>query len=66
LTTIKVCNSHSAIDPIYKPFCLFLSRSEIGVLLTGVGLLFLLFGMMLFFDRALLAIGDVRVSLFLF
>jgi hypothetical protein len=36
--------------------------AEIGVLLVGVGVLFLLFGMMLFFDRALLAIGNVRIG----
>ena len=36
---------------------------EIGIGVTGFGLLFLFLGMMLFFDRGLLAIGNV--SLFL-
>ncbi len=32
---------------------------EIGVLSTGFGLFFTLFGVLLFFDRGLLAIGNV-------
>ena len=34
-------------------------NQKIGVLLTGLGSLFLLFGVLLFFDRALLAMGNV-------
>jgi hypothetical protein len=36
------------------------THTEIGVLLSGVGALFIMFGVMLFFDRALLALGNVR------
>ena len=35
-------------------------RTEIGIGLTGAGLLFMLLGMMMFFDKGLLAMGNVR------
>jgi hypothetical protein len=34
--------------------------TEIGVALTGLGALFLFLGMLFFFDRGLLAMGNVR------
>ena len=36
---------------------------EIGVALTTFGGLFMLLGVMLFFDGALLALGNVRITL---
>jgi hypothetical protein len=36
---------------------------EIGVLLTGIGLFFTCLGVLLFFDRGLLAIGNVLYNL---
>jgi hypothetical protein len=37
--------------------------TEIGVGLTSFGALFMMLGIMLFFDGALLALGNVRTSL---
>jgi hypothetical protein len=37
--------------------------AEIGVALSGLGFLFLFLGMLFFFDRGLLAMGNVRVYL---
>lgn len=37
-------------------------RTEIGVALTGLGALFLFLGMLFFFDRGLLAMGNVRFN----
>jgi hypothetical protein len=37
------------------------SSAEIGIGLTCAGLLFLLFGVLLFFDKGLLAMGNVRL-----
>ena len=34
--------------------------TEIGIGLTGAGLLFMVLGMMMFFDKGLLAMGNVR------
>jgi hypothetical protein len=38
-----------------------IGRAEIGVGLTGLGFLFILLGVLFFFDRGLLAMGNVRL-----
>jgi hypothetical protein len=40
----------------------FTGFAEIGVFLTGFGLFFSLLGVILFFDRGFLAIGNVRIA----
>lgn len=42
--------------PCARPY----SFTEIGVALTGLGFLFLFIGVLFFFDRGLLAMGNVR------
>ena len=37
-------------------------RAEIGIGLTGAGLLFMMLGVVMFFDKGLLAMGNVRLS----
>ena len=46
-------------QPPGDPKCLA-SCTEIGIGLTGAGLLFMVLGMMMFFDKGLLAMGNVR------
>lgn len=41
---------------------IYFGSTEIGMGLTGFGVFFLFFGMVLFFDKALLAIGNVSYS----
>jgi hypothetical protein len=41
---------------------LVVSLVEIGIMVTGLGLFFLVFGTIMFLDRALLAFGNVCVA----
>ena len=41
---------------------MFVLLTEIGVALTTFGALFMLLGVMMFFDGSLLALGNVRAS----
>jgi len=43
-----------------RPHVRLASCTEIGIGLTGAGLLFMVLGMMMFFDKGLLAMGNVR------
>ena len=45
---------------VYKEICLCFT--EIGVGLAGFGISFLFLGIILFFDRGLLAIGNVSIT----
>ena len=52
----RVCAAPHA-DPSVRPPSFL---SEIGVGLTGFGILFTVLGVMMFFDKGLLAMGNVR------
>ena len=47
-------------QPPGDPTCRLTPCTEIGIGLTGAGLLFMVLGMMMFFDKGLLAMGNVR------
>ena len=51
------------IVPAVRPTRLCSARAEIGVVLTGLGFVFSLLGIMFFFDRGLIALGNVRPCL---
>ena len=46
--------------PAVRPTALCCACAEIGVVLTGLGFVFSFLGIMFFFDRGLIALGNVR------
>jgi hypothetical protein len=57
-------NDNRSKQPIFYSLFLKSNIVEIGIGLTLFGSIFLIMGVMLFFDKALLALGNVKKILF--